>query len=181
MFENERWKDVAGYEGMYRVSDHGRVQSLDRLVPHGMHGVMRRIKGVMLQGDSGPDGRMWIILHKDGKQKCAKVHALVCAAFNGPKPGPEFQCCHWDGNAANNHFSNLRWGTGNDNRLDAARHGTIPKGDKHTASKLKESQIPKIRELYKSGITQPTIAAMFGVTQTCISAAVRGKCWKHVL
>lgn len=56
--------------------------------------------------------------------KKALIHVLVCTAFHGPKPSPEFEVRHLDGNRANNRAENLVWGTRSENALDRKFHGT---------------------------------------------------------
>jgi NUMOD4 motif. len=114
----ERWLPVADYEGIYEVSDRGRVKSLARRDSRG-----RRIGGRMLSIFSHPSGHLWVKLSRDGSSQHGKVHRLVLIAFAGPPPAG-CEALHGDGNPANNLLSNLRWGTRSENLLDAVRHGT---------------------------------------------------------
>ena len=74
--ENEIWKDIEGYEGLYQVSDLGRVRSLDREDAQG-----RRWKGRMLSSKLRKNGYREVILCRDGKRKYMLVHRLVAEAF----------------------------------------------------------------------------------------------------
>ena len=91
--------------------------------------------------------------------------------------------------------SHLRPGTPKENINDAKTRGRLATGDKNgsrrspeklwrgsknTAAKLKESDIPVIRELYSKGLTQAAIGGMFGVGQDTISCVVRFENWAHV-
>lgn len=60
----EEWKDIKGYEGIYQVSDLGRVRSLDRLSAN-----RRKLKGKILKLFKKPDGYLQVGLCKDGKEK----------------------------------------------------------------------------------------------------------------
>jgi hypothetical protein len=117
----EQWRPVPGFEGSYEVSDHGRVRSVDRLVPY-RDGNHRRRKGQILAGRLDPDGRPTVSLRKSPPYR-ARVQRLVLEAFVGPAPEGTV-CCHNDGDPTNNRLSNLRWDTMTANQLDAVRHGT---------------------------------------------------------
>lgn len=117
----EVWKPVAGLENSYEVSDYGRVRSLDR-----KDGIGRSIRGVILRQQPHPKtGHMQVALCRGSRANAttAKVHQLVLAAFVGPRPG-NLMGCHNDGNPANNHVDNLRWGTAQSNSADRYIHGT---------------------------------------------------------
>lgn len=119
---SEQWKPVVGYEGLYEVSDHGRVRSLDR-VNTGKDGRTRKFAGRIVGTSLDENGRPRAVLRRDGKAVVRRVHRLVLEAFVG-LPAPGEQACHWDDNPANNRLDNLRWGTRSDNALDSVRNGT---------------------------------------------------------
>lgn len=120
--ENERWLPVVGYEGLYEVSDHGRVRGLHRIVPYAVHRE-KRIQGRILKFSAKKSGHLNAYLWKGNKQNTCRVHRLVLEAFVGPCP-EGMECCHNDGNPANNMVGNLRWDTTVGNMLDKAGHGT---------------------------------------------------------
>lgn len=95
----EQWRDIEGYEGLYQVSDWGRVKSLNYLHT----GVERLLVGI-----KNKDGYLRVCLWKDGKRKWCKVHRLVTQAFI-PNPYGLPQVNHKDENPANNVVSNLEW------------------------------------------------------------------------
>lgn len=77
------------------------------------------------------DGYARVTLSVDGKAHTRLVHALILAAYVGPRP-EGLEACHNDGDPANNHVSNLRWDTHASNMRDKIRHGTATS---HNASK----------------------------------------------
>lgn len=121
---DERWLPVVGYEGLYEVSDHGQVRSLDRIVRRGVRGVSRRA-GQMLKPNVLTYGHRQVSLYRGGVRRLRQVHNLVLEAFVGPRP-EGLLGLHWDDDPANNHISNLRWGTPRDNTLDMIRNGNHP-------------------------------------------------------
>lgn len=118
---NENWLPIPGFEGVYEVSDLGRVKSLARAGGDG-----RTLKTRILRGRAQASGHLSIGLGLPGGQRRnALVHRLVLTAFVGPPPDG-MHALHGDGNPANNSLENLRWGTPSENSLDAVRHGAHP-------------------------------------------------------
>lgn len=116
MSEKEIWKDIEGYEGLYQVSNMGRVRSLDRKDARG-----HRIKGKMLADCRTRCGYRMVGLHQGGNAKCWLIHRLVAMAFlDNPSNLPEVN--HKDENKANNAVSNLEWCTAFYNNTYNGRH-----------------------------------------------------------
>lgn len=113
----EQWKPVYGYEGIYEVSDLGRVRSVDRVDFGG-----RKLKGAHLsQNINRKSNRHTVMLYKDGKRRRVQVHALVLEAFVSPRPEGMLGL-HWDDDPHNNSLGNLRWGSRSENGGDAVRN-----------------------------------------------------------
>lgn len=96
----EIWKDVVGYEGLYQVSNMGRIRSLSHITKCGNY--TRTTSGRILK--QNPDlrgGYFLVYLSKYGKVKCLKVHKLVAICFcDGYTKGAVVN--HKDGNRQNN-------------------------------------------------------------------------------
>lgn len=117
----ENWRAVPGYEGAYEVSDHGRVRSLDRIVPGRWGSQMKR--GRVLRPNRDRDGYAVVALSSNGIARTTKVHHLVLITFVGPRP-IGLEALHNDGDLSNNTPANLAWGTSSQNAYDRVRHGT---------------------------------------------------------
>lgn len=106
----EEWKDIEGYEGVYQVSNYGRVRSLDRWAKVCGNG-QRFVKGRMLAIGKYPNGYS-MVNFTDGKGKPSSklVHRLVAQAFI-PNPDNKPQVNHKDENITNNYVENLEWCT----------------------------------------------------------------------
>lgn len=76
-YENEIWKDIKNYEGLYQVSNLGRVKSLERLDALG-----HRLKEKILKPGINQYGYYQVVLCKQSVQKHYMVHRLVFEAFN---------------------------------------------------------------------------------------------------
>lgn len=125
---DERWLPAKGYEGFYEVSNYGRVKSLERVVPHARWG-QRRLSGRILKDCANGTGHRFVSLWKDKTRSKKYVHRLVLEAFVGDAPEGH-EACHIDDLPANNHLSNLRWGTRSDNLLDRTRNGKCVNANK---------------------------------------------------
>ena len=107
--KNEIWKPIEGYEGLYEVSNLGRIRSLDRLdVYKGKY--KRYFKGKMLNPTFYRGGYLQVQLSKNGKVKVCKLHRLVAQTFL-PNPDNLPVVNHKDEDKTNNCVDNLEWCT----------------------------------------------------------------------
>lgn len=117
----EAWRPVAEVPG-YEVSDRGRVRSVARTVARS-NGIPQRVAARVLAPHTSTTGYRAVRLCRDGRPIPRKVHALVAAAFIGPRPeGLEVR--HLNGDRLDNRAENLAYGTRSENMRDAVRHGT---------------------------------------------------------
>ena len=96
----EIWRDIIGYEGLYKVSTMGRVKNLR--------------SGKILKPWKTKNGYLQVGLWKNGKQKHFLVHRLVAQAFLNPVAGKDF-INHLNEVKTDNHYSNLEWCTQKEN------------------------------------------------------------------
>lgn len=105
----EDWRDVVGYEGLYIVSNLGRVRSCDRAVLRS-NGTVQNRKGILKKTSLDKDGYEIVSLSNHGTSKKAKVHRIVAEAFvDGYFDGAEVN--HIDTDRTNNMSCNLEWVT----------------------------------------------------------------------
>lgn len=113
----EIWKDVVGYEGLYQVSNLGRVRSTDKYDRLG-----RFHTGKILAIKDNGAGYLTLPLNRDGKHKMMLVHRMVAKAFvDNPNGYPQVN--HIDGDKTNNVFTNLEWCTQSHNVKHAVNLG----------------------------------------------------------
>ena len=105
----EIWKGIKGYEGLYQVSNLGRVKSLERVSKH-TKGYMAHYKEKILASISEKNGYVRTILTKNNTSKSYYIHRLVAEAFI-PNPDNLPEVNHIDENKANNCVNNLEWCT----------------------------------------------------------------------
>ena len=104
----EEWRPVVGYEGLYEVSNTGRVRSLDRYV-RSKSKSYRLQKGSILS-PSTSNGYLYVILQASQVTRKFRIHRLVAQAFL-PNPDNLPQVNHKDEDKLNNRVDNLEWCT----------------------------------------------------------------------
>lgn len=170
-----QYRDVANFAG-YRIGSDGTIWS--RRPRNGMGPLLENWR--LLKSRADKWGYLYVCLGRGSGQQSTKfIHRLVIEAFVGSCPSG-MQCCHNDGNHANNRLENLRWGSPKENADDRNRHGTGPQGEGNGNSKLTETDVIAIRIRNAAGESQTSLAREFGVTQVAVSSLVRGKAWTHV-
>lgn len=96
----EIWKDIKDYEGLYQVSNNGKVKSIKR--------------DIILKSSSNHKGYLYVILCKNNKSKVGRIHRLVAETFI-PNPENKPQVNHINGIKADNNVNNLEWCTNTEN------------------------------------------------------------------
>ena len=177
----EIFKDIKGYEGLYQISNFGRVKSLDRLID-------RRCRGIRFQKERFStlnkvgNGYLQVMLSKNGIRNYCLIHRLVGFAFisnSDNKP----QINHKNGVKADNFYKNLEWVTQSENQLHAYKSGLqkIQKGsERGRCAKLNEKQVKEIKNRINSGELLKILANEFNVNPVTISNIKTNTTWQHV-
>jgi hypothetical protein len=178
-FTHERWLPVVGYEGLYEVSDLGRVQSLDRLVRY-KDGRKRFYPSAILKQYVNAGGYPAVGLSRNGKTTPHLVHWLVGKAFLGERPEGQ-QTLHGPKRQRDNSVANLSYGPPAKNAEDALRDGTRACGTKLPHAKLTDEIVRECRARYAAGgVLMKELAAEFGVETSTMCSAITRATWKHV-
>ena len=176
---SEEWRPVVGYEGVYEVSDHGRVRSLDRIVhslgtlrsvPNntgGARGGLQRRRGRILKPQRNGRGYYKVQL---GRGRVRTVHSLVAEAFLGPRP-EGLDVNHIDNNGYNNCASNLEYVT----RRENLSHMTLQ--GRRVKQKLNENVVRAIHRERAAGVPFKELANRYGCSYDAVRDAYRGKTW----
>lgn len=181
----EQWKEIPEFPG-YEASDHGKIRSYwkqsGKIGGGGKWFLSDNPQRILKPGKARRNPYPIVILQKNHKRICMKVHRLILLAFIGPCP-EGMEGCHKDGNRQNPRLDNLRWDTRAGNNIDRYRHGhyeTQPKGEAHPNSKLKKEDIIQIRKMIIQGISLADIGRSLDVSTSNICAISKGRTWRHV-
>lgn len=175
----EEWRPIPGYEGIYDVSNLGRVK---RMVEHSRGCRGRTYAGKILAWLIDDKGYPHVKLWRDRKERRISIHRLVAWAFIGPQL-PGIVVNHKDGNKGDPRIENIEYMTKSNDILHAlavlgARRA---RGRDHHRAKLTEENVREIRRLLREGVIQNVkIAKMFGVTKMTIGHVKAGRVWRHV-
>lgn len=166
----EIWKDVESYKGIYKVSNTGKIKSIDRNIKMGSgFGVC---KGKTLSDYKDKDGYLVVSLSNKSKYKLSKVHRVVASAFI-PNPLNLPQVNHKDGVKTNNHVDNLEWCDGFHNMRHANRTGLVnhKKGDNHHRRKVSSHMINVLKRYLKiyPNANRTMLAKKLNITRSYIS------------
>lgn len=161
--EQEIWKDIKGYEGLYKISSYGRVQSIKTEKHISVHKMKTGYFGI----------RLW----KENKTKYFTIHRLLAIHFI-PNPENKREVNHIDSNKANFALTNLEWATPSENMKHAFDSGHVKnnyqKGFNHKQCKLTPSNVRDILSMRKDGKKLREIAEKFNISNRHASGIVRG-------
>lgn len=167
----EIWKAVKGFEGRYKISNYGRLLSING-----------RYKGekILIPHRQKSTGYLCTTLRNKTKFRNARIHVLVAETFL-LKPDIHNVCVnHKDGNKLNNHLENLEWTTLRDNNIHANKMGLINnRGQKSGQAKLTDEQAIEIK-YNLSHLSDTDISNMFPISRRHVNDIRRGVYWAHI-
>ena len=163
----ETWKPIKNYEGLYEVSNFGRVKALN----------YRRSKKEKLMSPSGSGRYLHVGLHRGGERKHYSIHKLVLQAFLG---NSNLSVNHINGIRTDNNLKNLEYCSHRENIKHAIDTGLRDgKGEKNIKAKLTIGIIRNIRK-NKFNLTVSEFAACYGVFISTIYKIQNYETWRHV-
>jgi hypothetical protein len=167
--KGEIWKDIAGFEGIYVVSNMGRVKRI-------MH--RKNPTNTIMNTTLNQAGYHHLMLTVKGRGYGKILSILVATAFI-PNPENKPQVNHLKGKD-DNRAESLEWNTSKENINHAWRTGlcTAKKGEKHNLSKLTEKEVLEIRAI--KGMSKREIATLYNIGETAVGKIINRQRWKHI-
>lgn len=179
--EAEHFLPIPGYEGMYEVSNLGRVRSLDRVITmiRGGAPLQRAAYGRIIRPFATNHGYLSVKLNKPGHRSAHRINRLVLNAFVGPRP--DMVSNHINAIPTDNRLCNLEWVTLKENRMHFINNfRTVEKMGVY--NKLSVDQVKEILRLRKDErLTILAISLMFGISRSQIQRIVTGQQWQQIL
>lgn len=166
-----QWKQIKGFEGLYKISSTGEVLSIKR-----ENGLGSRNED-KIRKLSVKKGYVTVALSKESKLKYYLVHRLVAEAFLDNESNLP-QVNHINGNKLDNRIENLEWCDQSYNQTHARKIG-LQGGEKSNTAKLTERDIKAIRKLYPK-VNSRELAEAFGIGQSTICKIIKKNYWKHI-
>lgn len=175
--KQEIWRDINGYEGLYQVSNLGRVKT-----------VKPRYTKIVFLSPTMDKGYCYLWLYKNKIGKRFSVHRLVALNFI-ENPYEKYTVNHINGIKDDNRVENLEWATLDEQNKHMVKTGLILKrsGENHCKHKLRESDVIFIKNFIKKNRFRPRkwgklkrMSEKFNVSLSTIERISYGISWKHV-
>lgn len=179
--EQEIWKDIAGFEGMYQVSNLGRVKSCERTVKSKGNGVKIQPERILKPAKNNC-GYLFVVLCDNGVRKHYTVHRLVATAFIPNNDLFADTINHKDEDKTNNAVSNLEWLSNGDN----TRYSLAGPDGRNAGSKNYRAKPVRCIETGEAFGSATEASRMFGLNRNAVYLSIRcgGSCggyhWKYI-
>lgn len=174
----EIWKPIKGFEGLYEISNMGRLRSFYKAT-HGRFVVSNEPQKIRKANPDG-NGYLGLCLKKNGKAYPKRIHRLVLITFVGDCP-QGMEACHNDGIKTNNIVNNLRWDTHRNNMvIDGGARAIMQKGENNPSAKLTTETVLRIKELGRQKMLHREIGNLLSVSRRNVSRIIQGVRWAHI-
>ncbi len=178
--QNEEWRPITGYEGLYEVSSLGKVRSLDHVVKNRYSFALRH--GRILKQSPDRAGYLQVHLSKKNDVSTEKVHRIVAATFLGLPPTPDAQVNHLDFTKSNNVVNNLEWCSRQVNHRHAVDGGRLDGAiSSKRAKKLTSEIVLQIRAANANGEGGSRILARrFNLSAATVQKILNRNIWARI-
>lgn len=176
-FNNEQWKPIKGYEGIFSVSNMGRIRRDMDAKTGG------KKSGYVFAEKKTPNGYMMARLNMNNSTECVMAHRLVAIAFIGDPPDGKTIINHKNGIKDDNRPENLEWVTMRENAKhsrDVLGNKTGAIGERSGRAKFTRKEAIMIHLMKSCGMKHKDIAPFFNVSQVTVTRILNFKRWPHM-
>lgn len=167
----EIWKDITGYEGLYSVSNKGKVKNII---------TNRILRPAPARRGKHKCGHAQICLRKEGASKYFNLGRLVATYFL-PNPLNLPKVIHIDNDMDNNEVSNLKWATNIGTMQHAITSGLVcQRGENSGLSKYTDKDVLEIRDKFSKGVNKHDLAKEYGMSLSNIYRIINREIWTHI-
>jgi hypothetical protein len=183
--EGERWRYVPGFEGLYAVSDHGRIWSCPREVFYTRDGGYTAVRGGHLMKPGGKRKKYLSVnlMSEQGETAQIRVNRLVAMVFLPAPRKDRIIVMHKDDNSKNNHYKNLKWGTTKENMEDKVSKGRQARGSTNGRALLTEQDVIRIRRFAARNPSRScvsTLAETYNISKPSVRCILSRITWQHI-
>lgn len=174
----EIWKQINGYEGMYEVSNFGKVRTIQRTILRKTKlGNLRPfiIKSKIKTANFSKNGYMTIALVKENKTYTTYLHRIIADAFVTGKTSDNNVVNHINGNKTDNRVENLEWVSSSENNLHALDNFL-----KSTRKGVTSEFINEVVKHKSIGLSNSNIAKLMNSTKSIIQGITSGRTYKRL-
>lgn len=178
----ETWRPVVGYEGLYEVSNKGRIKILERkIICKNGHTYIKREKIAKMQKNA-LNFYIYVGLSKNNIRKNVRVHRIVATAFLKKEKHKNY-VNHLNGKKDDNRSENLEWCTSSENAIHAHKNNliNIAVGEGLPQAKLKEKEVIEIKKMLELKTSLVSIAKKYNVGISTIMDIKAKRTWKHLI
>ena len=183
MSDQEEWRPVVGWEGLYEVSSWGNVNTVEHRAPSRGGVGFKTVPGMRRKTQLNAHGYPVVCLRRGKFVQLRTVHRMVVEAFIGPI-AVGMNTNHLDGVRSNNHLRNLEICTASENHLHRCRVMGRGRGETHNLALLNDAKVIAIRAEYalrdRDYGACANLGRKYGVSAAVIGRAVRRETWQHV-
>lgn len=180
IMDGEIWANIEGYDGIYKISNYGRVKSSGKtVVIKKKMNCTKVLREKLIKQRIDTRGYYAFKITHNGLYKNYNTHRLLALAFI-PNPENKPEVNHIDGNKLNISLSNLEWATVKENAIHAFAIGLRKQGELHHRTRLSGANVLEILRMKTNGSTHSQLAEKFATSKGNIQSIVEKRSWKKL-
>lgn len=176
----EEWRDIPGFEGLYQISNHGRIKSLSWVQKHSSGKFFTKRVRVRKFNPPATNRYHTVLLATPAGPASYQMHRLIASAFIPNTQNKPF-INHINGKKNDNRIENLEWCTRSENTIHSFATGLQSnKGENHPQAILTDDDVREIRSRYANGESSWKIFKSLNMSYTNVKDIIARRTWAHI-